>query len=88
MDHTLDNFFYVHEKFVSPDALIGDDRVVLYGINATHAFFCVTKPGSSAYSTRKYPFVFMAFYELCEKLIIIPHEHFHKLADKIGDPTK
>ncbi len=87
MHHDRSNYLVAHERYGDPvDEILGKDNVVLFGLDRTHVFFCVTDPAANIFNTRKYPFMFPAPYLLAKKLILLPHARFHQLAERLGDP--
>ena len=84
--HSLWNFLYTHEKYVSPRFILENKHVTLFTAGKECVVFCVSDPEVDVYDTKKFPFVFYAHYYIVEKLVIIPVEHFNRLADELGDP--
>ncbi len=62
------------------------DNVCLWFITRKEAVFAVSEEDNSFYSVKRFPFFFGSFPSLTKDIIIIPLEHFHKLAKNIGDP--
>ncbi len=84
--HSSKNFLYVHEKYVSPRYVLENKNVSLFTLDKTHVYFCVSDPDVDVYDTVKFPFVFMAHYTQAKKLVIMPWESFHRMADELGNP--
>merc|ERR1719186_988681 len=82
----LDHFMLLHEDWVDLDYILKQSNVTLYGVTRSHVLFCVTKPDVAVYSS-SFPFVFLGQHFSAEKLVVMPIEYFHQLADKMGDPT-
>jgi len=81
----LDNYMVVHEDWVDEEYILNKDNVTLHGVNRSHVWFSVSTPGLNVYSLN-FSFVFLAQHLFAEKLVIMPIESFHKLADQTGDP--
>lgn len=82
--HDLDNFFWKHESYVHPRFILEEKRVTLQGITPKSAFFCVTDV--DVYETSKAPFAFLLQFLMAKKLVILPLESLHMLAEEVGDP--
>ena len=60
------------------------------GCSPTHVWFSVTdpnKPEENLLVNTGIPFLFIGQLLFSQKLIIMPHESFHKLAQELGDPN-
>jgi len=80
------NFLCVHEKYIHPEYILEKRNVSLFTVTKDYALFCVTPPKVDIYNTKQYPFTFIAHYNLCEKLIFLPIDSFHRLSEELGDP--
>ena len=84
---TPENYVYYHKRYVSPEYILEKDKATLQGVTKTHFFFCITiNPNFNVVDTRISPFMFALQFWLAERLLIVPHNVLHKLADDIGDP--
>ena len=81
-----DNFLLVHDAWVDPEYVL-DDSVSLYYITKDEAVFVQCPPGVIVSSSVSGPFLRQAQYQNAQKVLIMPIHVFHKLADKVGDPT-
>ena len=80
------NFITTHAAFVSP-SYIQQDNVTLYYVTATEAVF-VESPEEIDVSHSDYgSFLRVAQFENARRIIKIPIDAFHKMAEEIGDPT-
>ena len=61
--------------------------VSLYAVSASEAVFVETPEHVNIYSSDENIFVMLAQFELCIRVIKVPIKAFHRLADKVGDPT-
>ncbi len=84
---SLDNFFYVHEKYIDPRYILKNVHVTLFTVEKDCVVFCVSDPEVNVYDTITYPWVFFAHYYIVKKLIIMPLNMFNQLADELGDPN-
>ncbi len=82
----LCNFLYKHEEYVSPDVILEQENVTLMAVERDYALFAMSDPGVDIYDPTKFPFVFISQYLEAKKLVVVPIESFHKLAEKVGDP--
>ncbi len=48
--------------------------------------FSVSEEDDAFYSVKRFPFFFGCFPSLTKEIIILPLEHFKKLAEDIGNP--
>ncbi len=85
--HQLHNFCLLHERYVHPSYVLGKDHITLQSITPTHAFFCVSTEDVNVYDTAKNPFLWVKQFFCARKLVIMPHESLHRLAEEVGDPT-
>ncbi len=79
-------FLYHHEKYVHPRYILESANVTLMGVEKDYALFCVSDPDVDVYDTKKFPFVYYSQFYQSRKLVILPVESFHRLADELGDP--
>ena len=86
--HDKDNFLYVHDSYVHPSFILKRDNVVLMGINAKYAVFCVSDNDICTLDTSIGPFAWVNTFIAANKLIFLPLRHFHRLAEESGDPFR
>ena len=85
--HDLSNFLFTHAAFEKADYVLGKNHVTLYSVFAKFAVFCETEPEVDLYDTKRFPFMWISQFLHVQKLIILPIEAFHRLAEeKVGDP--
>ena len=87
-NHDESNFLYLHESYHHPSYILKYDNVVLKGINEKHAIFCVSAKEVCALDTTIGPFAYINTFIAATKLIFLPIQHFHRLAEETGDPFK
>ena len=85
-NHDKSNFLYVHDSYQHPSYILKHDNIVLKGLDNEHAIFCVSDPHVCALDTSIGPFAFINTFVAAQKLIFLPLEHFHRLAEEIGSP--
>ncbi len=85
--HALHNFCLLHERYVHPNHVLDHDHITLQSVTPNHAIFCVSSEDMDVYNTSKYPFVWAKQFFTAKKLVIMPLESFHRLAEEVGDPT-
>lgn len=78
LNHTLDNFFYVHEEYVDPKYILDNDNVTLQSVTDKHAVFCVSDPEFNVFETKMAPFVWIIQYFKAQRLIIVSHDVFNQ----------
>jgi len=83
---TLNNFFYKHEKYVHPEVVLNSNNIYLMAVKKDYALFCVSEPQEDLYETKKHPFLHIAFFNHAKKLLILPTNSLHRLAEELGDP--
>ena len=86
-EHGTHNFFYFHECYVNPNYVLMHDNVTLQACTATHAVFAVTAPDVNVYDVAKHPFVMLAQYVECKRLVLVPLRAMYRLSEETGDPT-
>ncbi len=80
-------FLYRHDKYVHPDYVLKRRNVSLMGVDKDYAVFLETDPSVDIYDSKKFPFLVVSqLDEVKERVIIMPIESFHRLADDLGDP--
>jgi len=85
-NHDRSNFLYLHEAYVHPSSILKQDNIVLKGINKNFAIFCVSDKDVCTLDTTIGPFAFVNTFIAARKLIFLPMQHFHRLAQESGDP--
>jgi hypothetical protein len=85
-NHDKENFLYVHDSYVHPGLILKRDNVVLMGMNAKYAIFCVSDQNICTLDTSIGPFAWVNTFIAANKLIFLPMQHFHRLAEESGDP--
>ncbi len=86
-EHGPDIFLYLHDDYVHPRHILKHDHISLQAVTATHVVFAVTDPGVNVYDMAKHPFVMMAQYTECRKLVLVPHWAVVRLSESMGDPV-
>ncbi len=86
--HSLSNFFYTHDKYVSPTYVLGRDHVSVQLVTPTHVVFCVTDEGEDVYDMKKHPFVMLSQFTCSRQLVIVPLWSFYRLSEEAGDPPE
>ena len=71
----------VHPKYILKQ------NVSLYAITKDVAVFVETPEGIDIHRSDVHPFLYMAQFEQCQRVITIPVQFFHRLAGEIGDPS-
>ena len=71
----------VHPKYILKR------NVSLYAITKDVAVFVETPEGKDIHRSDVHPFLYMAQFEKCQRVITIPIQFFHRLAGEIGDPS-
>ena len=74
------NFITTHAAFVSPSYVL-QDNVTLYHVNATQAVFVETKEGFDVCHSNSSSFLRVAQFENARRIVIMPIESFHQLAE-------
>ena len=90
MNHQLEHFLYYHNEYVDPRYVLQHDNIIIMGCSPTHVWFSVTdpnKPQENLLINRNSPFLYVGQLLFSQKLIIMTHESFHKLAQELGDPN-
>ena len=87
-NHDKDNFLYLHDSYVHPSVILKQDNIVLKGLNAKYAIFCVSDKNVCTLDTSIGPFAWVNMFIAANKLIFLPIKHFHRLADESGDPFR
>ena len=87
-NHDEANFLYLHESYQHPSFILKHDNVVLNGVNKEHAIFCVSDEDVCNLDTTIGPFAYVNMFIAARKLIFLPIQHFHRLAEEAGDPFK
>ena len=82
------NYLYLHESYHHPSYVLKNDNVVLKGINEKNAIFCVSEKEVCTLDTTIGPFAYINTFIAAKKLIILPIQHFHRLAEETGNPFK
>ena len=87
-NHDKSNFLYVHESYQHPSYILKHDNIVLKGLDNKYAIFCVSDPLVCTLDTSIGPFAFINTFVAAQKLIFLPLEHFHRLAEETGSPFR
>ena len=87
-NHDESNFLCLHESYHHPSYILKHDNVVLKGINEKNAIFCVSDKKVCTLDTTIGPFAYINTFIAAKKLIILPIQHFHRLAEETGNPFK
>ena len=87
-NHDKANFLYIHDSYVHPSVILKHDNIVLKGLNAKYAIFCVSDENICTLDTSIGPFAWVNMFIAAEKLVFLPIKHFHRLAEESGDPFK
>ena len=83
-----ENFLYLHDSYVDPNVILKHDNVVLMGMNAKYAIFCVSENNICTLDTSIGPFAWVNTFIAANKLIFLPMKHFHRLGEESGDPFR
>ena len=86
VNHDETNFLYLHHSYVHPNYILKHENAILLTVKNDRAIFCVSDKDVSAYSSKTGPFVNPNLFISATKLIVLPIEHFHRLAKDRGDP--
>ena len=87
-NHNEANFLYLHESYQHPTYILKHDNIVLKGINDTNAIFVVTDEDVCSLDTSIGPFAYVNTFIAAKKLIFLPLQHFHRLAEEAGTPNE
>lgn len=79
------NFITTHAGFVSPSYVL-QDNVSLYYVTATQAVFVETREDMDVTHSDHGAFIRVAQFENARRIIVMPIEAFHQLAEQLGDP--
>jgi hypothetical protein len=79
------NFLTTHAGFVSPSYVL-QDNVTLYYVTATEAVFVETKEELDVTHSDYGAFLRVAQFENARRIVRVPIEAFHRLAESLGDP--
>ena len=86
---TLKYYILKHEEYVDPeDYILKNDLVTLMGLDENKVWFAVSSPQEDPCDIRKFPFLFMGQYYTAQKMLILDHATFHKMAEKSLGPSK
>ena len=82
----LKHYILLHEKYVDPEGMIlNNDHVTLMGLNKSHVWFSIST-NKNVFDLREFPFTIMGQFLFSEKILIIDHATFYKIADKCSEP--
>ena len=87
-NHDKDNFLYIHDSYVHPSLILKNDNIILKGLNARYAIFCVSDKNICTLDTSIGPFAWANAFIAADKLIFLPIKQFHRLAEESGDPFR
>ena len=85
MPNSILNFVTVHNRFDHPSVVLRDN-VTIYAITSSYVMFVEAKDGVDVTNTDFSSFMKIAQFIYAKKVIILPIEAFHRLADQLGDP--
>ena len=81
-------FLHIHDAYIDPKFILTDVNITLCNVEPDYGgLFIVTDPDVDVYNTREFPFVYLSQTDKAQKLIKVPLDTFHDLADKLGDPS-
>lgn len=84
---TVKDFLLLHNRFESPRFAFENDHVSLITIDGHNAVFGVAlQSGMHLWRFEYSSFIKYAQTSLCSQLLIVPLNHFHRMADELGDP--
>ncbi len=86
MPNRLFDFILGHSRFGHPDIIL-QDNVTLYAVHPTYAVFVETDPDKSVDASNVHAFMKTAQFEYAKRVVIIPIESFHRMAQKVGAPN-
>lgn len=87
-DHcSTKNYILSHKRFESPQYIFDNDHVSLITIDEENAIFGVAKQkGMHLWKFEHGSFIRDAQVLHCKQLILVPLNHFHRMAVELGDP--
>ena len=71
-NHDKENFLYFHDTYAHPSLVLKLDNVVLMGLNAKYAIFCVCNNDICTLDTSIGPFAWVNTFIAANKLIFLP----------------
>jgi hypothetical protein len=80
------DFVLIHERFDSPERVL-QDHASLYQVTDKEAIFVEAPPGHELWRSRYSPFLCYAQFRYAVRVVRMPIASFHRLADRVGDPT-
>ena len=81
------NYILSHNRFENPQYIFDNDHVSLITINEENAIFGVAKQkGMHLWKFEYCSFMRIAQVLYCNQLILVPLNHFHRMAEELGDP--
>jgi len=89
LTHTgsIKDYILSHNRFESPQYIFDNDHVSLVTINEDNAIFGVAKQKDMHLWKFEYCCFMRAAQVLhCNQLILVPLNHFHRMAEELGDP--
>ena len=85
----LEYYILKHEKYINAEEFISNnDHVTFMALDEHQVWFSVSCQASDVYDLTIFPFAFMSQYYTSEKILIIDHSTFHKIAEKSGGPIE
>ena len=81
------DFLTWHIKAVHPNYILRP-TVSLYAVTEEVAVFVETPEGIDIFRSDINPFLYIAQFQHCKRVITMPIQSFHRLAREIGDPSK
>lgn len=84
------NFVCSHNRFESPRYVIENDHVTLLNVDDEYAIFVEANVGKDVHLWKMEYSGFMKLAQLkyCKRLILVPRDHFHRMAGELGDPVQ
>ena len=80
----LSNFFYTHDKYVSPDIVLHDPKALLFAYTEEYVLFTYNE--TDLLDVNTYPFLFVFQVLKAKRLIVVQTNEAMRLAHQVGKP--
>lgn len=81
------NFICRHNRFEDPRYIFDNDHVTLITLDDKYAIFGeARRKGMQLWKMDFSAFMKLAQLEYCDRLLLVPLDHFHRMAEELGDP--
>lgn len=85
----FEEFLTTHNRFEDPQFILDNDDISLMCVNDENAVFVQAREkGLQLWHSSVSPFIRLSQLYHSKRLIVLPLESFHRLADTVGDPKK